>query len=316
MRSLLQNPPPEPAPRSQLADAAAAPVAPSPPCGCGDDPIEALKQMFVDYAQGRTIAAGRDPATRPVFLRLHGAAHGVFQLRPDLPEELRVGVFAQRDEYPVWVRFSSDLQPAAPDLKGTMGIGIKLFGVHGEKIMSPDQEAITHDFILQNHDVFFVDTATDMCEFTCAALNGQGDQYERGHPITAQVLAEMEKVEPTVLGSPYWSVLPSAFGAGRYVKYKLEPEVVPPGDGGEPDYSDPFYLRADLHERLRNGESRFRFMVQFQTNEEEMPIDRATVRWSETASPPVHVATLIIPQQDLDVRGQSAYGENLAFNSW
>jgi hypothetical protein len=47
-----------------------------------------------------------------------------------------------------------------------------------------------------------------------------------------------------------------------------------------------------------------------------MPLDRATVRWCETASPPVHVATLILPQQDLDTREQATYGENLAFNPW
>ena len=47
-----------------------------------------------------------------------------------------------------------------------------------------------------------------------------------------------------------------------------------------------------------------------------MPLDRATVRWGEQASPPVHVATLILPRQDLTTRGQSEYGENLAFNTW
>ena len=40
----------------------------------------------------------------------------------------------------------------------------------------------------------------------------------------------MEKVVERP-GSAYWGVLPSRFGAGRYVKYKLEPEAAP---GGEP----------------------------------------------------------------------------------
>jgi len=249
-------------------------------------------------------------------LRLHGVAYGTFAVREDLSDDLRIGVFGQRSEYPIWVRFSSDVQPGSPDLKGTIGIGIKLFGVEGEKIMSPDQGATTQDFILQNHDVFFVDTAKDMCEFTCQSINGQGDEYLTQHPETGQILNDMEKVVETVLGSPYWSVLPSRFGKNSYVKYKLEPELVPEGDGHAPDFNDPFYLRADLHQRLKNGEARFRFLVQFQKGEEAMPLDRATVRWSEEASPPVHVATLILPRQDLDTRGQSAYGENLAFNTW
>src|SRR5262245_22721886 len=109
-----------------------------PPCGCDKDPIEGLKQMFVDYAQGVALARGRDPATRPGFLRLHGVAHGTFVVAADLPEDLRVGVFGQKSEYPAWVRFSGDVQPGRPDLKGTAGVGIKLFGVEGDKLLPPD----------------------------------------------------------------------------------------------------------------------------------------------------------------------------------
>lgn len=297
------------------------PTLPPSPCCCDSDPIEGLKQLFVDYFQGMGMAAGRDPATRPVFLRLHGVAHGRFMIEPGLPEALRVGVFAQQPEYPVWVRFSSDVQPGRPDLKGTMGIGIKLFGVDGEKLLTPDQDATTHDFILQNHDVFFVDTAKDMCEFTCQSLHGKGDDYLQKHPKTKQILDDMAKQVASVLVSDYWSVLPSRFGddagtGNRYVKYKLEPIDPVPSSDGEPDYSDPMYLRADLHARISRGEARFRFMVQFQTNGQDMPLDAATVQWSETTSPPIHVATLILPQQDAGSRGQSTYGENLAYNPW
>ncbi len=285
-----------------------------PPCKCHIDPIEGLRELFVDVAQGGDLAAGRDPATRPVFLQLHGVAHGVFVVPPDLSEDLRLGVFAQGCEYPVWVRFSSDVQPGTPDFLGTVGIGIKLFGVEGTKLLEPEQNAITHDFIFQNHDVFFVDTAKDMCEFTYQSLNGEFDAYVKSHPITSKVIDDMKKKVDTVLNTHYWSVLPFRFGAVRYVKYKLEPELVP--TGAPPDYNDPFYLRADLHARLKTGDARFRFLVQFQTNDQEMPLDRATIRWSEEASPPIQVATLILPKQDLDTRNQSEYGENLAFNTW
>jgi hypothetical protein len=116
---------------SRLDAHATTPTLPAEPCGCDADPVEGLRQLFVDYFQGASIAAGRDPATRPVFVRLHGAAHGWFRVRPDLPAELRVGVFAKATEYPVWTRFSSDVQPGTPDLKSTIGVAIKLFGVTG-----------------------------------------------------------------------------------------------------------------------------------------------------------------------------------------
>jgi hypothetical protein len=256
-------------------------------------------------AQGRALAGGRDPATRPVFLRLHGVAHGSLIVRPDLPAHLRVGMFQPGQEYAAWIRFSSDVQPGRPDLKGTAGIGLKVFGVgHG----------LVQDFILQNHDVFFVDTAKDMCEFTCAALNGHADDYIKAHPVTGQVLTDMQKVVDSVLGIQYWSGLPYRFGDDRHVKYTLVPDGWAAGD--PPDYDDPFYLRGDLHARLARGPARFHLLVQFQTDPEHMPLDRATVRWSELDSVPVPVATLVMPMQDPGERGQAAYGENLAFNPW
>jgi hypothetical protein len=279
--------------------------------------VEGVKTMFVDIFQAGLIEKGEVPAERPVFRRMHGVAHGVFQVRPDLPEELRVGVFGQGPEFRAWVRFSSDVQPGDSDYQGTCGVGIKLFGVEGEKVMEPDQDATTADFLFQNFPVFFVDTAKDMCEATRAALQGDAANaaYLKAHPVTAEIQAAMKVVVPSVLESDYWSVIPFRFGGGRYAKYKLVPETVPPREG-EPDYDDPFYLRADLHERMGHGEARFRFMVQLRTDDKQMPLDRATVRWSEIFSPPIHVATLVLPRQDLGTRGQDAYGENLAFNPW
>jgi hypothetical protein len=274
---------------------------------CGD-PAHDLKEMFVDVVQERRIRLGQRPAMRPVFLRVHGVVHGRFEIVPNLDPSLRVGVFAGTS-YPVWVRFSSDT-PSGPDLRTTLGIGIKLYGVEGAKLLG---DGDTHDFILQNHDVFFVDNAQEMCEFTRAGVvNRDYDSYLAEHKKTAAILHAMEKDEPSVLTATYWSVLPYGFGDERMVKYKLVPEqevdsVVPT--------DEPIYFGPDLQRRMRAGEARFRFFVQF--HREGMPdAEHATEAWSEEASAPVHVATLILPQQDIQTEGQSDYGENLAFNPW
>lgn len=276
---------------------------------CEQDPIGKLRQMFVDIVQSRRIKLGQMPAQRPVFLKPHGVAHGTFEICRDLPADLKIGVFAM-ERLTAWVRFSSDTLPASADLKTTCGIGIKLFGVPGPKLLG---DGDTQDFILQNFDVFFVDTVKDMCEFTKAGVvDGDYDPYLRTHPVTNRLLQEMQKVEESVLTATYWSGLPYAFGEGRYVKYKLDPETR--GESQPPN--DPNYLAQDLARRLRAGEARFRFMVQFRTDPERMPLDRATVRWEESQSQPVHVATLILPRQNIDALGQAGYGENLAFNPW
>jgi len=298
---------------------------------CSDHPIDKLQVMFVNMLQMKRMADGDAPARRPVFLKLHGGAHGEFVIRKDLDTDEAerlgplVGVF-RGDRFPAWVRFSSDTVPGSPDLRTTCGIAIKLFGVDGERVdlpsNLPEAERTTQDFLLQNHDVFFVDDATEFCEFTAAAaIHGPAAsrQFLEDHPETKAVLDAMARLESSVLAENYWSVLPYRFGEGRFVKYKLEPEVE--SDGGV--YDDPDYLGTDLARRLMQGEVRFRFMVQPRSNQEgrppgedTMPLDRATHRWDESESAPIQVATLVLNKQDILTRGQSEYVEHLSFNPW
>ncbi len=288
----------------------------TPSLDCASDPLAALKTMFVDMVMGRRIASGQDPVLRPVFVKPHGVARGTFTIQPDLPEELRVGLL-RYERFPAWVRFSSDTLPSRPDLRTTVGIGIKLFGVPGTKLLEPETNATTHDLLLQNHDVFFVDTARDMCEFTYAGVvQGDYGPYLEAHPRTQQILNDMAKVVPSVLATEYWSVLPYAFGPQRYVKYKLIPLATAAGQTPDGSTEDPSYLHADLRQRLLEAEASFSFSVQLRTDPEDMPLDQATVRWEETASSPIHVATLTLAQQDIDARSQATYGENLSFTPW
>ncbi|WP_327729595.1 LodA/GoxA family CTQ-dependent oxidase [Streptomyces sp. NBC_00487] len=295
---------------------------------CSSDPGAALKDMFVDRSQGDRIARGQDPVERPVFLKPHGTARGTLTVRADLPDELRVGFLEFARQRPegltAWVRFSSDTVPSRPDLLTTLGVGVKLFGVPGAKLLDGERDADTQDLLMQNHDVFFVDTARDMCEFTRAGVvHHDYESYLRDHPVTRRILDDMAKTEDSVLTATYWGVLPYAFGtesaesAERFVKYKLVPAGCAPADpAATPPEENPGYLGTDLAHRLAAGDAAFDLLVQFRTDAEAMPLDRATVRWDETVSAPVPVARLTLDRQDVRGRGQAAYGANLAFNPW
>jgi hypothetical protein len=280
---------------------------------CQADPFGSLVKMFVTMVQGGRIAKGQCPALRPVFLKSHGVAHGIFRIRGDLADDLKVGLLAGT-EYPAWIRISSDTLPTLTDFKTTVGMAIKLFNAPIPKIFG-DPHDKTFDFILQNFDVFFVDTAQDMCAITKAGVvDGSYDPYLAAHPVTTKLLDDMAKPVASTLGIAYWSCVPFAFGSKRFVKYKLEP-TIDAGPITSPP-SDPTYLGADLRARLQTNEVRFKFCVQFQTDPALMPIDKATVRWEESVSPPIHVADLILPKQDINARGQAEYGENLSWNIW
>lgn len=281
---------------------------------CGSDPVGSLVAMFVGMVQKGRIAAGQCPALRPVFLKPHGVVHGTFRVRPDLPKDLAVGLFKPAKAYPMWMRSSSDTLPTVADYRTTVGVGLKLFDTPTPKIFGAPDDT-TFDFIFQNMDVFFVDTAKDMCEFTKAGVvDGDYQNYLNDHPETAKILDRMRKPVGSVLASAYWSIMPFALGPDRYVKYKLEPvlQVDPPAS--QP--ADPTYLAADLRKRLADGPAGFKFMMQKRTNPETMPLDIATVAWPESESPFIHVADVELPEQDIDARGQAAYGENLSWNIW
>ncbi|KGF68954.1 hypothetical protein LL06_13525 [Hoeflea sp. BAL378] len=270
---------------------------------------ERLVEMFVEMGQARRTRVDPPPAERAVFRKLHGVAHGYLERHADMPEHLRVGIFAH-ERLTAWMRFSSDTAPMAPDLGSTLGIGLKLFGVPGMNALGEEGE--TADLILQAASRFFVDDARQMVEFTYAGVVQKNyDAYLARHPETNAILNAMTAPKGSVLTTTYWALLPFHLG-DEIVKYRLEPETPP--ENVPDDATD--YLKTDMTNRLAEREYRFTLSVQMRTDPALMPLDQAMVEWPEEASPFRPVATLVIPRQRIDARGQSDYGQNLSFNIW
>ena len=284
---------------------------PIPPCF--DQPDEAarrLAEMFVEIAQAKRTRTSPPPATRAVFRKLHGVAHGRFERLADMPEAWRVGIFAH-ERLDAWVRFSSDTAPTDPDLGSTLGVGVKLFGVPGEKALGEPGD--TADLIMQNYPVFFLDNAQEMVEFTYAGVVQQDySTYLADHPKTNDILNDMsDTVEGSCLTTTYWAILPFRMG-DEIVKYRLLPDTPP--ENVPDDQTD--YLAVDLANRLAKGDYAFTLSVQLRTDPETMPLDAASVPWPEKESPYVPVARIVLPRQDICARGQSDYGQGLSFNIW
>jgi hypothetical protein len=266
-----------------------------------------LKEMFVEMGQKTRIENGQKPAERPVFRKQHGIAYGTFTINHDIKPEYKIGIFAG-DSYECAVRFSSDTQPTATDLNSTLGLGLKLFGVKGTKLIG---EGDTADFIFQNIDRFFARDAQQMCSFTTAGVVDQDyDTYINKHPELSSILNAMTKVEASCLTAGYWAILPFKLGDKAIVKYRLVAEDTYKGA----PFNDMNYLALDLQQRLRNNSATFRFEIQVRTNPKTMPIDDAQAVWSIEESPYIAIAKLHFPQQDICAIGQSEFGNALAFN--
>src|SRR5919202_5054949 len=81
----------------------------------------------------------KGPDLRQVHTKSHGLVWGEFIVESDIPETVKVGVFAKPQTYPIWVRFSN---ASGPEKRGKLksdkepdarGIAIKLMNVEGEK---------------------------------------------------------------------------------------------------------------------------------------------------------------------------------------
>lgn len=278
--------------------------------------------MFVEMTQIRRVdVGGQCPARRPVFLRTHGILKGEIRFLESTPPSCRHGLFQNVGKsLPVYIRYSSDLSDGRPDWMSTIGIGIKIFGVPDEKVVS-DDGANTADILMQNVPFFFVDNARDMCMFTKASFEGWGDEWVRENsPRTSQLLDSMAKPIRSVFETQLWSVVPFRIGEG-YCKYVLRP-----GESTfavEPDINDPDFLGKDLAARMSAGPATLNLYIQRRPEpgefsqtyiDEHFPIDRATVVWDEKVAQPVKVATIELPSQDCNQPGQEIYGDWLAFN--
>lgn len=164
-----------------------------------------LKEMFVEMGQKTRIENGQKPAERAVFRKLHGIAYGKFIIKQDINPDYKIGIFAG-ESYECAVRFSSDTGPTSPDLHSTLGLGLKLFGVPGAKLLGEGNNA---DFIFQNIDRFFARDAQQMCAFTTAGVVDKDyDSYINKHPKLAGILNAMTQVEASCLSASYWAILP------------------------------------------------------------------------------------------------------------
>jgi hypothetical protein len=69
-------------------------------------------------------------------------------------------------------------------------------------------------------------------------------------------------------------------------------------------------------DELARGDGCFDLLVQLQVPGKNMPVEDATVLWSEKDSPFVPVARVTIPRQEFDTKEQNAFCENLSFTPW
>lgn len=278
--------------------------------------IDRITERMSAFLKARYEDTGRI-AERAGNTKTYGLVRGIFKINSDLPAELGVGLFKKPGDYPAYVRFAGPgpLVTADPMNNGILSIGVKLMGVPGPKLL-PDEKK-TVDFLGISSPTF---TTPDIY----ANVNLQREVGRDtpawyflnpldGHYLDAIMQGIYSRTHANPLEQRYFSCVPYLFGAQRAVKFCFTPRVARKSKVGK--LSDD-YLRDAMQETLSAEDWTFDFGIQFQKDPVRMPIENASVEWSEKASPFVPIGTLRIPKQKFDFPDQLAYARQLTFNPW
>jgi hypothetical protein len=264
-------------------------------------------RMERDYAGSRTL--------RDAHPKMHGCVRGTFSIEPNLPEQLRVGIFAQPRTFPAWIRCSNS-GPVAADAKGDIrGIAIKLMDVPGPKLEMTGAGDTTHDLILISESRFVTGNVEEFDGLVAALTGGVVAMawFFLTHPRAARNLWMSLKRFSSPFDVRYFSVTPYLLRSSA-VKYSLVPHDA--GHEQAPKNPSADYLREAMVQQLSARAATFDFSVQLQKDPDTMPIEDPGITWDEEVSPFQKVATLTIPSQVFDTPERREFGDNLSFNPW
>jgi hypothetical protein len=245
------------------------------------------------------------PAHRGEHPKQHAGLWATFRVADDIPESMRVGLFATPRSYTAIVRFSNGRgqDDTKPEVHA-MAI----------KVLVPDETgaARMQDFIVADHSVFFARNVQHVFEFLAATVKGTpiAELAANGYP---KVVGFSSVATRSLLDMTYWSQTPYQLGGGA-VKYVVSPSAATAGTA-VPLANSPDCLRDALAEQLTHQKTgaQFDLSVNPQTDAETMPIEDPTVEWT---SAPVRLATISIYPQQCDAPERLAFVENLSWSPW
>jgi Catalase len=271
---------------------------------------------------------------RDAHAKSHGILRGQLTVLPDLPEHLAQGMFATPATYDIVARLSTTAGARRSDqVRGVRGLGIKVLRVPGNRLLA--DEATTQDFVFVNEPRFpFRDALhyskggmrlARLLSYTPDILMRTGSLLLRGiqrllSPFGGELywkVAIFAEPNTHTLGQTFYTAAPLQYG--KYVA-KL---CVAPLSPSVTALKDVIVGKtANAHTEavvdfFKNNSAEYEVRVQLCTDKDKMPIENASVLWSETDSPYERVAKITYPAQDPHTKARMEYGDDvLEFNSW
>lgn len=265
-------------------------------------------QKVIHDLQKKEAERGNTTVKRGFHAKSHYATSSAqFEVLPDVPEDLRMGVFIPGAKHRASVRFSNSVSNVQRDKKlQGRGIGIRVHGAEG-----------VHDLLLSNSPTSH---ARDARQFMAVAEALAGPKLL----FFPKLIASMGLVETVrtlkiliASGQPvsslatehYWSRTPYAFGPCA-VKFMLAPRAE---KGGVPTDD----LRDELLARLRREDVEFTLYAIRYVDAARTPLEDGRADWKAEDSPPVSVAVLRLPRaKEAPAAAEADTVNAMAFTPW
>jgi hypothetical protein len=261
-----------------------------------------------------------------------------------VPAAYAQGIYAKPGSHGALIRFSSTSGHLGTDaqLGSGLGFAIKIFDVDGVKLVDDEPDSTTFDLVLKNNPVFICSTAkhyvfveeiaNDLPHYLAGGtagfhklltdlLTGKGTLKQPDwawEELLEFVRASTQTPVRNPLLTTYWTM--AAVRHGDYVaKIRVAPDAESATHAihGTLDLtSGPEVYRPTLADELQARAFDFDLQVQLCTDLDAMPVNDATVEWSEKLSPFVTVGRVHLPRQNISGPANLEKSDALAFNQW
>jgi hypothetical protein len=297
---------------------------------------ETVQEILASFARlGRLTFDKHRHAVRHAHAKSHGILKGQLVVYDQLPDALAQGMFRMPSEYPVIVRFSTAPGDILPDgVASFRGMAVKVIGVEGRKMLPELADAVTQDFLFINHpelptgDVAsFVKAQARMEKMAHApeeiqemvtTVSRAGGSLLRRVGVDAVGVIGQGTPETHILGETYFTGAPLRYG-DYIARLCLAPlsENLQPLRGQSIDSSNDSALRDAVVDFFRSHGAAYELRAQLCTNLETMPVEDASVHWSEEESPYLPIGRLELPAQEAYGPARRAYADDvLSFSPW
>jgi hypothetical protein len=304
--------------------------------------LDQLIQMVIERTQASVEREGAGCAVRGAHGKTYGLAHASVTVQPDLPAEYAQGIYATPGSYDALVRYSNGLGHlrADPFLGTACGMGIKMFGIPGQSLLTDEADATTFDYNLINNVTFFCNTVRDylvieplfaelpnalakpktrqqwLHDFLTRAGSLPPEQWLWDELVS--ILSFTSLGRKNLLSYSYWSM--GAFRHGDYMaKVRAKPTAASAAGIADPTVNvkaDPEAFRHTLVAEMGVRDHSFDLQVQLCTDLARMPVENTSRAWSEDLSPFVTVARIVVPRQDISSDDNLTAADTTSITPW